>query len=69
MTTKISTYLDDGRVFEYQVDSPEKAREHSHAIIMTGYRHTADGVMEHCISKVKCVGGVETSYPDKVRGT
>jgi hypothetical protein len=71
--TKISVYLDDGRVFEYEVASPEKAREHSHAIALTGYRHTVDGTLEHYpphrISKIKCSGGVDTSYPDRVRGT
>jgi hypothetical protein len=73
--TKIAVYLDDGRVFEYDVANPEKAREHSHAIVLTGYRHTDNeaGTMEHYpphrIAKVKCSGGVSTSYPDAVRGT
>lgn len=70
----IETYLDDGRVFSYVVTEPAKAREHSHAIVMTGYRHTVEGCMEHYpphrILKVKCSGaGISTSYPDTVRGT
>jgi hypothetical protein len=73
--TKISVYLDDGRVFSYEVASPEKAREHSAAIVGGGYRHTTNetGELEHYpphrILKVKCVGGVTTSYPDQVTGT
>lgn len=74
MTTKIETYLDDGRVFKYEVSDPTKAREHSFAILTTGYRHTTvDGVLEHYpahrILKVKSSGGVTTVYPDEVRGT
>jgi hypothetical protein len=69
---KISVYLDDGRVFEYEVDGEGKGREHSHAIAMTGYRHTCDGVLEHYpphrILKIK-VTGQNTSFPDSVRGT
>jgi len=73
--SKVSTYLDDGRVFEYEADGPDKAREHSHAIVTGGYRHVDEdlGVMEHYpphrILKVKVAGGLTTSYPDRVRGT
>lgn len=71
---KIFVYLDDGRVMFYEINDSSKAREHSHAIIMTGYRHTENGVLEHYpphrILKVKCVGdGIDTNYPDKVIGT
>jgi hypothetical protein len=71
---KIATYLDDGRVFEYEVSSPDKAREHAAAIVLSGYRHTVDGEMEHYpphrILKVKAAGeGITTMYPDTVRGT
>ena len=70
----VSVYLDDGRVFEYGVSSPHKAREHSYAIATGGYRHTeADGVLEHYpphrVLKIKVSGGVETMYPDEIRGT
>lgn len=70
----ISVYLDDGRIFDYGVDGADKAREHSHAIVQHGYRHTTDGILEHYpphrILKVKASGeGIGTSYPDKVRGT
>ena len=73
--TTISVYLDDGRVFSYDIDDPNKAREHSSAIIATGYRHTENdkGIMEHFpphrISKIKCVGNMATKYSDKVIGT
>ena len=70
----IAVYLDDGRVFEYSVLNPGKAREHSFAIVTTGYRHCAEGILEHYpphrIMKVKCTGeGITTSYPDSSRGT
>ena len=72
--TKISvqTYLDDGRVFEYLVDSEAKGREHAHAIAIGGYRTVAKNILEHYpphrILKVKVVGAT-TKYPDKVMGT
>ena len=70
----IAVYLDDGRVFEYDINDATKAREHTHAIIMTGYRHTVAGCLEHYlphrISKVKATGdGIGTMYPDTARGT
>ena len=70
----ISIYLDDGRVFEYEVADAGKAREHAHAIIIGGYRHNdGETIFEHYpphrINKVKVVGKVPTLYVDKVRGT
>ena len=71
----IQVYLDDGIVYEYTVDDPIKAREHTSAIIKTGYRHTDNdkGVMEHYpphrIHKVKCTGGMSPQYTDCARGT
>ena len=69
----VQIYLDDGRVFEYSVDSTEKAREHSYAIIATGYRHVSPGYLEHYpphrILKVKVSGDIDTKYHDTVRGT
>ena len=70
----VQVYLDDGRVFEYTVSGPGKAREHAHAIVTSGYRHTSVGIFEHYpphrILKVKVVGGgIDTMYSDKVRGT
>lgn len=69
----VSTYLDDGRVFEYDVESEFKVREHSASIVTRGYQHCEkDGVFEHFpphrILKVKS-SGISTNYPDKVRGT
>ena len=34
----VQIYLDDGRVFEYEVSDPNKGREHASAIINSGYR-------------------------------
>lgn len=70
----IDVYLDDGRVFSYDVSSAGKAREHSYAIISTGYRHTKEGVLEHYpphrILKVKASGkSITTNYPDHESGT
>lgn len=79
MTDKITiaVYLDDGRVFEYEVSSVASAREHTSAIIATGYRSVQAEQPDvlthyppHRISKVKCTGlPVATSYTDRVRGT
>ena len=68
----IEVYLDDGRVFGYDVPSAEKVREHSSAIIKDGYRHCDNNIFEHYpphrILKVKS-HGISTMYPDIVRGT
>lgn len=68
----IQVYLDDGRVFEYNVGSPDKVREHCSAIISTGYRHNDGEVFEHYpphrILKVKS-SNIPTMYKDTVRGT
>lgn len=72
MSSTVSVYLDDGRVYEYDVDDGIKGREHAAAIVAGGYRHVAGTTMEHYparrVLKVK-VTGVDTSYPDRVRGT
>jgi hypothetical protein len=69
----VEVYLDDGRVFEYYVNSEEKVREHASAIIATGYRHNNNEIFEHYpphrILKVKCSDFINTKYIDKVRGT
>jgi hypothetical protein len=69
---RISVYIDDGRIFEYEVESADKVREHSAAIVRDGYRHNDGKVFEHYpawrILKVKS-SDVPTSYPDKVSGT
>lgn len=77
--TKVHIYLDDGRVFSYAVDNEEKGREHSFAIVSTGYRHTpkpnenGETYLEHYpphrILKVKITGIVTTKYHDEVSGT
>jgi hypothetical protein len=70
---KVCTYLDDGRVFEYEVSSESSAREHAAAIVRGGYRHNDGETFEHYpphrILKVKVTGGVDTMYPDTTRGT
>lgn len=72
MEYKVKTYLDDGRVFIYSVDSEEKVREHAAAIIKGGYRHNDGNIFEHYpthrILKVKSEG-IGTNYPDTVEGT
>lgn len=64
--------MDDGRVFEYEVASSEKVREHASAIIATGYRHSDGEIFEHYpphrILKVKS-GHLPTNYTDTTRGT
>lgn len=77
--TKIATYLDDGRVYEYEIKmkTPEaegaKAREHAAAIVAGGYRHNDGEEFEHYpphrVLKVKVTPAPSTSYPDTVRGT
>jgi hypothetical protein len=68
----IYVYMDDGRVFEYAVDSAAKVREHAAAIVKGGYRHNDGRVFEHYpphrILKVKA-HGIPTNYPDTVSGT
>lgn len=68
----ISVYIDDGRIFDYDVPSEEKVREHAAAIVAGGYRHCDGATFEHYpahrILKVKS-SGISTQYPDRVRGT
>lgn len=71
----VSVYIDDGRVFEYDVSDGLKGREHASAIVKTGYRHTPEGTNDlewyppYRIVKVKIPGGGESAYKDKVRAT
>lgn len=67
----IHVYMDDGRVYKYTVESADKAREHSDAIVRHGYRHNPKGgqIFEaygpHRVLKVKVTGGkIPTRYPD-----
>jgi hypothetical protein len=69
----ISVYMDDGRVFEYTVTSPDKAREHASAIVTTGYRHNEGDTLEwyppHRVLKVVAQEAGESRYVDSVRAT
>jgi hypothetical protein len=69
---KVQVYLDDGRVFEYEVSSAEKVREHAAAIIKGGYRHNDGKVFEHYpphrLLKVKSEN-IDTLHQDITRGT
>jgi hypothetical protein len=69
----IKVYLDDGRVFSYDVETPSSVREHSAAIVRDGYRHNDGRVFEHYpphrILKVKAEGAIPTDYPDREGGT
>ncbi len=68
----VSIYLDDGRVFEYDVPTESKVREHASAIVTGGYRHCDGDTFEHYpphrVLKVKS-SGISTMYPDRERGT
>jgi len=68
----IEIYLDNGVIFSYEVDSPEKVREHASAIIKTGYRHNDGLIFEHYpphrILKIKS-NNIPTKYPDTTSGT
>lgn len=73
-TIAIAVYIDDGNVFEYNVDTPVAAREHVTAIINTGYRRIDGDTFTHYgphrVVKVKAKGpGITTLYPDRPRGT
>lgn len=72
LLTTISVYIDDGRIFQYEVEGPSKVREHSAAIIKDGYRHNDGLVFEHYppfrILKVKA-NNIPTNYPDRTVGT
>ena len=72
MGFQISVYIDDGRIFDYEVESADKVREHASAIITSGYRHNDGKIFEHYpphrILKVKS-RDIPTSYPDTTRGT
>lgn len=65
----ICVYLDDGRIFKYNVPTAEKVREHASAIIANGYRHNDGHIFEHYpphrISKVKSEN-ISTNYIDTV---
>ena len=69
----IRVYLDDGRVYEYEVEGADKAREHAAAIVMGGYRHNDGNTFEHYpphrVLKVKAVAKIPTLYPDRSSGT
>lgn len=68
----IHVYLDDGTKFKYECPA-EQAREHVHAIVMTGYRRCVNGTLTHYpphrILKVKAMGNQRTEYVDTVSGT
>ena len=73
MKSKISVYLVSGDVFEYEVDSTEKAREHMFQIWNSGYRSNDGNEFvwygPHWIDKIKCVPPPSTNYKDTKRGT
>jgi len=43
----VNVYMQDGRVFTYQVEDSIKAREHAHRIINYGWRNIVNDVMEY----------------------
>ena len=76
-TWYISVYIDDGVVYDYEVESMHAAREHASAIVATGYRsvqatspYTLTHFPPHRITKVKITAPtpIQTNYHDRVRG-
>lgn len=72
MKFQIQVYLDDGRVYGYEVDSAEKVREHTQKIAIQGYRRydmeteTWEVYPAHRIDKIKGIGGkMDVPYLDK----
>lgn len=69
----LQTYLDDGRVCEYDHISSMKAREHAARIIDSGLRHNDGEMVEwyppHRISKVKWASDGTTNYISRLRET
>ena len=75
----VQVYLIDGTIFEYDLKDPDAGRNHTHAIIMTGYRrwNKRRSRYEHyspnSIMKVVVTGtDAETfkgGYLDRVLGT
>ncbi len=61
--TTINVYLQDGRVFSYDVANDTKAREHAHRIINYGWRNVEECVM--CYYPVHQVLKVTFDMPDK----
>jgi hypothetical protein len=45
--TNIKVYMQDGRVFSYDVIDIAKAREHAHRIINYGWRNVSNDTMEY----------------------
>jgi hypothetical protein len=72
MSNTINIYMDDGRIFSYEVEDESKVREHADAIIKTGYRHNDGKVFEHYpphrILKVKS-DNISTKHIDHTSGT
>lgn len=70
---QVRVYIDDGRIFTYDVKSADKVREHADAIVKGGYRHNDGEVFEHYppyrIVKVQCLQPIDTNYKDIVEGT
>ena len=44
---EISVYMQDGRVFNYEVEDAIKTREHAHRIVNYGWRNVVKRVMEY----------------------
>lgn len=61
--TVINIYMQDGRVFHYEVANSVKAREHAHRIICYGWRNVEEGIM--CYYPVHQILKVTFDMPDK----
>lgn len=71
--TTLSVYMDDGRVFEYEVADAMKAREFAHRIVTGGPRINVGEFNEwyppHRVLKVKWKHDGSSNYPNTVRAT
>lgn len=61
--TAIKVYMQDGRVFSYEVANASKAREHAHRIINYGWRNVEEGEM--CYYPVHQILKVKFDMPDR----
>ena len=61
--TTIKVYLQDGRIFGYEVVNPTKAREHAHRIVNWGWRNNEEGI--ECYYPVHQVLKVIWDMPNK----
>lgn len=45
--TTVNVYMQDGRVFSYEVEDSVNAPEHANRIVTNGWRNVTNGVVEY----------------------